>query len=464
MASPRNVTRGVIHQFLAATIASISVIILGTSLGWPSPVLPKLEETGIPIRLTNSEISWMVSLLYLGNLASPIPSGLLMDKFGRKNSLLLLSIFPVCAWIMILYATKAYLLYIARFLAGVWSGTVSTIVPMYLAEISEPKIRGALSTFIQIMTNFGVLYEYIIGPLVSYYILAIISGIIPIIFAILFVFMAESPYWLLMKKKRDKAIKSLTWLRDIKDKTKIEEELNILTAVIDEEMNNKKSYKDIIRTKGNRKGLIIVEALAILQRMSGISALMAYTSTTLPKEGVGILTPNDCVIVMGITWVICVFIATILVDSLGRKPLLIFSSIGCTFAMFIAGLWFFIDEKTIIDVKTLSWLPFAAFIFYGICFSIGLGPIASTIQGELFPTNVKGIASGITSIILALTSFIMNKIYHSIAEIAGMYLNYWIFAIASLISTIFVIFYVFETKGKTLAEIQEKLNKNVIDL
>lgn len=407
--------------------------------------------------MTSEEISWMVSLLYLGNMLSPIPAGCLMDIVGRKMALLVLAVLPLSAWTIITFASKPYMLYIARFFAGTWSGAVSTVAPMYLAEISEPRVRGALSTFVQLMTNLGVLFEYIVGPRVSYSTLAYLSGALPIMFLMVFSFMPESPYWQLMKGKKEKAGETLAWLRGLTPGQE-KDELEKMEHAVMEEMRNKKNFKDLVATRGNRKGLVTVEVLAVLQRMSGISALMAYTSTTLPSKGAGVLSPNDCVVIMGMVWVVSVFIATVLVDSLGRKPLLLASSIGCGLAMFSAGVWFFLDEKTNVDVSHCYWVPFASFLVYGLFFSIGLGPIASTVQGECFPTNIKGLASGITSVALALTSFIMNKIYHTIAEKAGMYLNYWIFGTACTTAAIFVLTYLVETKGKTLHEIQEELN------
>lgn len=98
--------------------ASISVIILGTSLGWPSPVLPRMQDEGTPFFMSDEEVSWMVSLLYLGNLLSPIPAGYLMDLLGRKTSLLVLTIIPLSAWVMITFANAPIMLYFARFLAG----------------------------------------------------------------------------------------------------------------------------------------------------------------------------------------------------------------------------------------------------------------------------------------------------------------------------------------------------------
>ena len=81
-------------------------------------MLPKIKDEGKPFSMTDEEMSWMVSLIYFGNLVSPIPAGYLMDLMGRKMSLLVLTIIPLTAWTMITFATGPILLYVARFLAG----------------------------------------------------------------------------------------------------------------------------------------------------------------------------------------------------------------------------------------------------------------------------------------------------------------------------------------------------------
>ncbi|XP_075214921.1 uncharacterized protein LOC142320830 [Lycorma delicatula] len=450
------VMKSVTRQYAAACAASLGFVMQGQSLGWPSPVLKKIEQTGEPMDLTPSEEAWMVSLLYAGNFISPIPAGYLMDMFGRKRTAVVLSALSFISWILAIFATNAEMLYISRFLNGLWSGVATTILPMYFGEISEPSVRGALSTLIQLMVYLGVFYEYTIGPFVTYKTLGILTAIVPVIFFILFLCMPESPYWFVMKNNHEKAQRSLEWLRAGKDKSEVNTELRAIRESVQEQMKNKRTYKDLISTQGHRKGLIIVQVLSILQRASGISGLMAYTSITLPPEGYD---PNTCVLIMGGIWVISVFISTLLIDKLGRRPLLAISTLGSGLAMGMNAVWFYLRYKTDMEIESTYIIPVLALFTYGIFFSIGLGPIASTVQAEYFPSNTKGIASAITSISLALTSFIMNKIYLHIKEEIGMYFNFVIFTISCFLCFLFVLFYVIETKGKTLQQIQEKLER-----
>lgn len=91
-------------------------------------------------------------------------------------------------------------------------------------------------------------------------------------------------------------------------------------------------------------------------------------------------------------------------------------------------------------------------------YSIGLNPIVTTVKGEVFSACIKGVASAITTLMLALASFILNKSYQMIADYIGMYMNYWLYALGCVLAVIFTVTYVVETKGRTLQEIQDELN------
>uniref|UniRef100_A0A1B6DV63 Major facilitator superfamily (MFS) profile domain-containing protein n=1 Tax=Clastoptera arizonana TaxID=38151 RepID=A0A1B6DV63_9HEMI len=451
--------KAILRQYIAALTATLGLMVVGESFGWPSPTLPKLMEPGAPFTINHTQISWMVSLLYLGNMISPIPTGYLMDKFGRKRSLLYINVFSITSWILILIAKSPVMLYIARFFAGIWIGSVTTVVPLYIGEIAQPNIRGALANFVSMMTYFGDLFVYVIGPYVSYSSLAIIAGLVPVLFAVTFSMMPETPYFYVMHKQTDEARKSLSWLRGDKNKDELEAELIQIDHTVTKQMENKGRFQDIFATRGSRKAFLIVEMLSIFLKFSGTGVIMAFASTTLPKNAFKSLGPNECVIFLGLTWVLSAIVSSILVDKLGRKILLTVSSMGCGVAMLFAGLWFYYDQETNVDVSQINWVPFTTFIMHGVLYSLGLGPIGMGIKGEMFTANIKALTSAITSIVLALSSMILNKVYLILADTVGMYVNYWIFSISCFMAALFTIFVVVETKGKTLQQILDELNE-----
>ncbi|XP_046689255.1 facilitated trehalose transporter Tret1-like [Homalodisca vitripennis] len=445
------------RQYLATITVTLGMSIVGEMFGWPSPTLPKLQHNVAHLQLDHRQISWVVSLLYLGNMLSPIPAGFLMDRLGRKRSLVLLSVLPISSWVLILLARSAVHLYAARLLAGFWIGIITTVSPIYIGEIAEPRIRGALGNFVSLMTYSGDLFVYIIGPYVSYHSLAIIAGLVPVLFLLTFSFMPESPYYYLMHKEKSKARDSLSWFRGDKDKEELEIEIDKMEENVMRQMQNKGRVIDIFTSAANRKAFVIVQMMAIFVKFSGTGVMMAFASTTLPKDAFKSLGPSECVIILGFTWVVFAMVSMLLVDRLGRKIMLSFSSFGCGIAMLLAGTWFYLDSATSVDVHSTNWIPFTSFVFHGIVYSLGLGPIGMAIKGEMLAANIKANVSAITSIVLASSSLFLNRIYLLIADSLGMYVNYWMFAASCFLATVFTATVVVETKGKTLQEIQDEL-------
>lgn len=115
----------------------------GCSLTWSSPVMGKLksgDSTGLTI--SEDEASLVLSLVTLGAAIGPLLAGALLDRFGRKNTILFSMILSVISWVLIAAFSVLYLLYVARLLAGIAVGIIFTAVPMYIAEIAEVRSSG----------------------------------------------------------------------------------------------------------------------------------------------------------------------------------------------------------------------------------------------------------------------------------------------------------------------------------
>ncbi|KAF6207535.1 hypothetical protein GE061_015981 [Apolygus lucorum] len=450
---------GAYRQLFSSIVISFTFLVMGSSVGWTSPVLYNMRETGQPMNLSTSDATVMVSVYYLGNAVMPIPSGILSDVKGRKSSLSCLLIFPFVSWVLIYFAKRPVVLHVARLLAGMWTGIVITVGPMYLAELAQPQYRGALSTLLMILANLGALLAMVIGMRVSYWTMAVVFGLTPVISFVTLIFVPESPYWLVFTGQRDKAASNLAWLRGHQEVEGVKDEMEDLIVAMESKSQQGRfnNMLSIFTNSGNREAFFIVEAISIFQRLSGVSAIIAYVSITLPDVNIGALSFRNSQWILTIIWTLSVLITPFIIDRMGRVPLLLISSVGCALSNFALSVWFYFHQS--ISYYVVPWFPFFMISVYGVFVNIGINPIATTLQGEMFPAELKGIASGITAIVVAFVSFLTCFCYLIIRDHIGMYFNYLYFGIACTFCAVFSYTNVLETKGKTLLQIQNELQR-----
>ncbi|XP_046660197.1 facilitated trehalose transporter Tret1-like isoform X2 [Homalodisca vitripennis] len=446
--------KGVFRQYLAAFIASLSVLMAGTSYGWINPLLVRLLSPASDLPMTPDQSSWVVALIELGDLFSPLPAALLVDAWGRKPLLLSTAPMYIISWILVLTTRSVPVLYFVRILQGFGMGIVYTVLPMYLAEISQPKIRGAISTFFEGMWCLGILLEYCLGPFLSYQGLSWASLAVPVAFLATFLLMPESPYFLVMVDRPAEASRSLTWLRG--EESTMDEMEEIEVTVKKEMKIETRSWKELFSTPADRRAFLIVQVATITKFMSGIGAVLSYSSETFSESTRSFLSPDQFTMLMGLLIIVSTLVASFTVDHMGRRPLLLISSLGCAVFEMLAALYYYLDGSGV-DTSPYSWVAFASVASYCVIFSLGVGPLVPVLQAELFPSNTRGLASGITTITDTVTSLICMKLYEVIASGPGLYINYLIYALFSLAGLIVMYLIVPETKGRSFAQIQSDL-------
>lgn len=180
---------------LSACLMAVGV---GTALAWTSPVLPQLYKETSWLVITQEQGSWISSLLALGAIAGAIPSGPMADKLGRKKTLLLLAAPFLLSWVIIILAAKLWLIYLARFIVGAAVGAACVVVPTYISEIAETSTRGGLGAMFQLNITIGILLAFILGAVLNYTAFAIICAVIEVGFLASFLWMPESPIWLMV--------------------------------------------------------------------------------------------------------------------------------------------------------------------------------------------------------------------------------------------------------------------------
>lgn len=433
------------------------MIATGACFGWVTPTLKHFLKPQSPVPMTHAESSWVVSMIEFGNLFSPIPVGILIDSWGRKPWILSTGPLYFISWIIIYYTKRVLVICVARFIQGLVMGIVFTAVPVYLGEISSPEIRGAITSIFQGAWYLGFLIEYCVGPYVSYDILIYITAVIPVISFVYFVFQPESPYYLILTQKYDEAAKSLAQLRGSTTEL-VKEELEKMIDNVQTEMEKKSSWTDIVKTSTDRRALLIVQVVGGVRTLSGMTAIFCYSTQLFAQVGNVPISPDVLTIIMGACMFISSFFNTAIIDIVGRRPILLVSTAGCAVSLFVVGVFFYLKKETSIDLVPYGWIPPTAIVSYCGILAFGLDPVSMTYRSEMFPANTRGIAASVNTINFTVGGFFTLKFYQVLEDSYGVYIIYFIFASICFFGNIWMYYIAVETKGKSLAEVQQDIS------
>jgi len=467
-------------QHLAASLAALSAVCAGAVDGWTAAGIPYLEK---PYNLTNnvtvpgitySEASWIGSLSPLGSLVGAIPAGYLASLLGRRLLLLIMAIPMFVGWIMIVFAHNSIpVLYTARFILGFTIGVITVASPLYSDEIAEVRIRGAVGTYLDIMFNVGILYVYVVGAIFSYVWMSILCTILPVLFAVTFFWMPESPVHLLSKGKIDKAEKSLCWLRgvSIRHSAEVKDELEemerfvkgckVSTSVSSVQTslpsNGINLFRNIFVTLATLRAMNIIFGLMTFRQWCGMNAVIAYTVEIFQEAG-SALDPYICTVIFGIIQLVSTCIPIFIVECAGRRILLILSGAGMAVCLLGMVLRFFLINRGI-EINFMGWVPLIAVNLYIVACSIGVGPLPWFMMPELLSNEARSWVSS-TAVCLNWTmAFFVTKFFPIMINDMGSEDTYWTFFVICIVGTIFIVVFVPETKGKTREEIHRLLSR-----
>nr|CAD7266896.1 unnamed protein product [Timema shepardi] len=434
--------------------ATIGAFVAGTFMSWTSPALPLLQANSSVPYITSEEGSWIGSLLNLGAFIGAIPAGILADHIGRRTTLCGLAVPFFVSWLMIAFCSSALELYVGRILGGMAVGAVSVVAPMYISELADSKVRGALGTFFQLQITLGILCGYLVGMVGDHRVLAFILSVLPVVYFVSFIWMPESPVYLLSKDKQNEARRSLQWFRG--SNYDIEDEMVRMTESSGDSQKRKGGLGELLSNPVTRRALTIALGLMMFQQLSGVNAVIFYTGQIFDLAGSSIPSVTACIII-GVVQVIATYVSTLLVDRAGRRILLLISDSVMALCLGVLGAYFHLLNNHY-DTSDVSWVPIVSVAIFIVVFSLGFGPIPWIMLGELFPANVKGVASAVAAAFSWILSFAVTKVFQNMTSSLGEDITFWVFTGICVVGTVFVFVMVPETKGKDLNEIQEELS------
>nr|CAD7197765.1 unnamed protein product [Timema douglasi] len=420
---------------------------LGLSCHGPPQPSPCCKPTAACPTSPARKGSWIGSLLNLGAFIGAIPAGILADHIGRRTTLCGLAVPFFVSWLMIAFCSSALELYVGRIVGGMAVGAVSVVAPMYISELADSKVRGALGTFFQLQITLGILCGYLVGMVGDHRVLAFILSVLPVVYFVSFIWMPESPVYLLSKDKLNEARRS---------NYDIEDEMVRMTESSGDSQKRKGGLGELLSNPVTRRALTIALGLMMFQQLSGVNAVIFYTGQIFDLAGSSIPSATACIII-GVVQVIATYVSTLLVDRAGRRILLLISDSVMALCLGVLGAYFHLLNNHY-DTSDVSWVPIVSVAIFIVVFSLGFGPIPWIMLGELFPANVKGVASAVAAAFSWILSFAVTKVFQNMTSSLGEDITFWVFTGICVVGTVFVFVMVPETKGKDLNEIQEELS------
>lgn len=200
-------------------------------------------------------------------------------------------------------------------------------------------------------------------------------------------------------------------------------------------------------------------SLMFFQQFSGINAVIFYTVTIFKSAG-STMDPQVSSIIVGVVQVLMTFAAAVLVERAGRKILLVQSSAIMCLCLTVLGIYFCLKDNGY-DVSSIGWMPLFSMVMFIVSFSLGYGPIPWMMMGELLAPEVKGIATALTVLFNWVSVFIVTKSFTVLTELVGSDFTFWTFAVVMALGTLYGIVSLFETKGKSNAQIQLMLAEKI---
>lgn len=453
---PKRKTSSVLPQVIAALSVSLGSLVVGFVSGYTSPAGVSMRSEEMQkqyFEVSEEAVSWIGGVMPLAALFGGMFGGPLIDFIGRKATILSTAFPFIFGGLLIAFAVNVPMILAGRAVAGVCVGILSLSLPVYLGETVQPEVRGTLGLLPTAFGNIGILVVYVAGSYLNWWHLALLGAVIPIPFLVFMFIIPETPTWHFSKGNFEKARVSLQWLRGKSSDVSVEYEDVQKTIIENQKQGNHSMLKDLF-SPACLKPLLILIGLMFFQQMSGINAVIFYAAGIFEAAGTT-MDKNLCSIIIAIVNFLSSFLATALIDRAGRKILLYISNVAMIGTLMMLGTFFYFQNQKV-DLTGYGWLPLACLVVYIVGFSLGFGPIPWLMMGEILPANVRGSAASLTTAFNWTCTFLVTKTFKDIIFCLGNHGAFWMFGGICFLGFFFVLFFVPETRGKSLEDIERK--------
>jgi SP family sugar:H+ symporter-like MFS transporter len=405
-----------------------------------------------------------VASVLLGCAAGAFLAGALADFMGRRPTMLLNAVFFLLSALATGAADSAVIFIAARLLGGLAIGAASVLVPMYISEVAPAHLRGRLSSLQQLAIVLGLFGAFLSNDLIAraaggaeatFWLQAPawrwmfwMEAVPAAIFLLGILLIPESPRFLVANGKRDRALRVFG---------RIGGNAEELVQQVQESLRGERRPRlsDVIERGGRLAPVVWVGiGLAAFQQLVGINVIFYYGEVLWKAAGATEQTALRINLLTGLANILATIPAIVLIDRVGRKPLLQTGSIGMALTLSILALVFVTagvgeDDNPVLS-RAAAVTGLIAANLYVVAFGVSWGPVMWVLLGEMFPNRLRGAALAVSGATNWLTNFAVTLTFLPLLKSVGLAGAYGLYAVAALFSLVFVCIAVRETKGKSL--------------
>ncbi|ANQ21888.1 D-xylose-proton symporter [Vibrio natriegens] len=460
------------YVLLICSIAALGGLLFGYDTAVISGAIGPIKQY---FQLDSFGVGWAVSNVAIGCIIGALASGRIGAKYGRKRSLIFAAILFTVSAVGSALADTFFWFIVFRMIGGLAVGLASSISPMYISEVSPKIVRGrALS-----MQNFAIVGGQVVIFVVNYLIakgmaetwlvdtgwrVMLGSEVIPcVLFLVASLIIPESPRWLVMKGEMAKAEKILARIFN-PEKAK-EKLVTIQESIVDESVSKQVASKQtVVREKHFWFFVFIASAIAIFQQASGVNVMMYFAPVVLEKVTGNAEISLFLTIWVGVIQLIGTSIGSLLMDKVGRTPLLKAGSIGATIGLLLTS-YFIYQSSGLVGEEAIQmgyWTLFGMMVFM-ICFAFSWSLGAWIVVSEIFPNRMRSLGMSFAIGSMWVSNFFIGLLFPIMNDNAWLNEHFngafpmWVFASCMAMSYFFIARFLPETKGVSLEKMEEHI-------